>query len=841
MKTMIRAWIATILMGSFIQSVWAADDYYRTYDQVRATLDNLSQTHPGIAKYVRHIGKTIDGLDIPAIKITKDPQADYPNRPDVLFLGGQHAREWIGIEVPLRLAEYLVANYAGDSTVQSLVDSREIWIVPIVNPDGYIFSHTTDRDWRKNRSPQGQYFGVDLNRNYKGPLWGVYSADNPAYNKYHGLNPFSEPETQAIKDFIEGREAANNPITRLLDYHSYSKLILYPWGYTSDPAPDAALFQQIAEEMRNRISASPKNVKYNYKVGQISTIYENLPPRPASGTINDWAYGEKGILAFTIELRPALKEVADLNLKSGFMLPTDLIQATFDENLPAALYFIGLSRGRLVDFENGRDGVPIRSTFTGMAIAGMDFATTEGHDWLFGDWRTQNYNGPYPHGMYLSNGNFFAWLGASQGLGFINFTDSTHKTVGLSYSSYGPVSLDAYDDSLTRVESVSGPGNLNTGQLGKLSVSGDIAYVTVHDSGNYWLIDDLFVTDGLADAQAKMPGNYQRQLEVVEKFDIVDIGSTKQFTVFSQEQTLVKIVLQWPGSTFNLKVIDPEGNLVSETESSEPPIIVDLQTHSEGDWQILVTAIQLDEPEAASLVVGVFEPEDIDRDDVTNDIDNCPGTINPAQADIDVDGVGDVCDNCPTTYNPDQTDHFPLDGPDGYGNGRGDACEALPEDMDDDGIENVVDNCPYLPNPDQLDTDEDNKGDVCDIDNDNDTVPDVTDNCPRHSNREQEDYDNDGLGDACDDDRDGDGVLNSADACAFTEPGFIVDPTGCSIEQLCPCEGPTGASDAWKNHGKYVSCMATSAKHFVKLGLISNAEKGAVVSEAAQSDCGNKK
>jgi len=820
MKTVIRAWIAAILMGSFIQSAWAADDYYRPYNEVQTALWNLSQTNPGIARYFGSIGKTIEGRDIPAIKITKNPQADDPNKPDVLFLGGHHAREWISIEVPLRLAEYLVANYAGNSTVQSLVDSREIWIIPIVNPDGYIFSRTTDRSWRKNRRPLGKHFGVDLNRNY-GYLWGGDSYNHPISDNYHGLRAFSEPETQTIKDFIETREAAKNPITRLLDYHNYGQLILYPWGNTPDPAPDAALFKQIAEEMRDRINT----VGVEYTAKQISRR-DDRRIRPVSGSINDWAYGEKGILAFTIELRPKYSD-------PGFDLPTGQIQPTFDENLPAALYFIGLSRGRLVDFENGRDRATIRSK-----IAGMEFSTTEGYDWIFGDWRTQNYNGPHPDGLFFSNGNFFAWLGKNQGRGIIKFTGSTHKMVGLSYSSYGRVYLRAYDGSGAPIRISYGPGNLDTGLLQKMFVSGEIAYVEVYDSGNYWLIDDLFVTDGLADAQAKVPGKYDRKLEVVDKFEI---GLIKEFTVFSQQGSDLKIVLEWPGSTFNLKVIDPEGNLVSETESSEPPIIVDLQTHSEGDWQIVVTAIQLDEPEAASLVVGVFDPEDIDSDDVTNDTDNCPNVINPEQADIDADGMGDVCDNCLTTPNADQTDRFPLDGPDGPGNGIGDACEALPEDMDNDGIENVLDNCPYIPNPDQLDTDEDNKGDVCDIDNDNDTVPDLTDNCPRHSNSDQEDYDNDGLGDACDDDRDGDGVLNSADACAFTEPGFLVDPAGCSIEQLCPCEGPRGASGAWKNHGKYVSCTAKSAGSFVERGLISEAEKGAVVSEAAQSDCGDKK
>ncbi len=143
MKALIRAWFVTILMGSFIQSAWAVD--YRTYNEVQTALLNLAQANPEIARYFSSIGTTIEGRDIPAIKITKAPQTDDPNTPDILFLGGHHAREWIGIEVPLRLAEYLVANYAGNPTVQSLVDSREIWIIPIVNPDGYIFSHTTER------------------------------------------------------------------------------------------------------------------------------------------------------------------------------------------------------------------------------------------------------------------------------------------------------------------------------------------------------------------------------------------------------------------------------------------------------------------------------------------------------------------------------------------------------------------------------------------------------------------------------------------------------------------------------------------------------------------------
>lgn len=120
-----------------------------------------------------------------------------------------------------------------------------------------------------------------------------------------------------------------------------------------------------------------------------------------------------------------------------------------------------------------------------------------------------------------------------------------------------------------------------------------------------------------------------------------------------------------------------------------------------------------------------------------------------------------------------------------------------------------------------------------------DTIPNDSDNCPNNANTNQADYDSDGLGDVCDDDVDGDGVVNESDMCAFTPLDSIVDLNiGCSIAQLCPCEGPKDGSGTWKNHGKYVSCVRKSAENFVQQGLISVVEKDTIVSQSAQSDCG---
>jgi carboxypeptidase T len=216
---------------------------YYTYAEMVAKIGALAAAYPSIVDTFS-IGRTIEGRDIWCIKISDNAAADE-NEAEVLFHGLQHAREAISGTSLIFFAQYLAENYARNNSVRQLVNNRELFIIPCVNADGYVYNQTTNPagggNWRKNRRQLGGgQFGVDLNRNYNAD-WGNCSAPvagiaascgsgvaSTANNTYWGTAPFSEPETRAIRDFTAARNFRMS-----IDQHSEGAYNTLPHGRVS--------------------------------------------------------------------------------------------------------------------------------------------------------------------------------------------------------------------------------------------------------------------------------------------------------------------------------------------------------------------------------------------------------------------------------------------------------------------------------------------------------------------------------------------------------------------------------------------------------------------------------
>ena len=295
---------------------------YHTYKELEADLLSLQQKYPAIAK-VFVLGDSLEGRHIYGLKISDNVEREE-GQAQVLILGCHHAREWISVEVPFLWGKYLAENYASNPEVKRLVDRSEIWIVPLVNPDGLEYTIHAYRYWRKNRRDNGGgQFGVDLNRNYE-YKWGldaVGSSADPSSAVFRGAAPFSEPETRAVRDLFLKKD-----FRALVTYHSYSQVILYPWSYTVLPSDRDTELREIAVGMSDRIKAVNGRL---YKPGQSGKhLYLS------NGDTTDWTFGLSGIPSFTIEL-PPIDE-----LLGGFFNREEDIDPIFQENLPALMYLV---------------------------------------------------------------------------------------------------------------------------------------------------------------------------------------------------------------------------------------------------------------------------------------------------------------------------------------------------------------------------------------------------------------------------------------------------------------------------------------------------------------------
>ena len=272
---------------------------YYNYQEMTDLLQNLQSQYPDIMK-LESYGKTYEGRDIWLVRISDNVNIDE-KEPGVLFMGAHHANEKPSYEVLLFFIKYVLDNYTKIDRVRNVVDNTQIFVIPMLNPDGVEYSINTE-EWRKNREPNYDdngdiiSYGVDLNRNYdfrwdlleKFPsLYGGQWIASPESFGYRGEAPFSEKETTAVKNVVE-----QHLINISLSYHTYGEFITYPWTDNSGRTPDEDLFVSVGEGICSI---------NNYELyGTQNTVI----PRPGGtlGTSENWLYATQGILSFTIEI-----------------------------------------------------------------------------------------------------------------------------------------------------------------------------------------------------------------------------------------------------------------------------------------------------------------------------------------------------------------------------------------------------------------------------------------------------------------------------------------------------------------------------------------------------------
>lgn len=286
-------------------------DTERTMAEVIAFVDTLRALHPEVVSQRWSIGQSHEGRDIWCFRMSDDPDIDL-NRPAVLFDALHHAGEYTSMEVTIRLAEYFAQNYGTDPEVTDILDRREIYFVPFVNPDGQAFREAGNSWNKNNRRDNGDgTFGVNLNSNYP-YMWGTTGhpdADSTSCACYRGPSAGSEPETQAIMGLVGSHDFVTHQ-----SFHAPGRYTFYPWAYTTEPTPDSAIFEHMGEIMTRR---------NGYLLMPVSDL------AVWSGTTIDWSYGAHGIFAFTNELASDLVGTFE-----------DRLQAIFADNLGPAIYLI---------------------------------------------------------------------------------------------------------------------------------------------------------------------------------------------------------------------------------------------------------------------------------------------------------------------------------------------------------------------------------------------------------------------------------------------------------------------------------------------------------------------
>jgi carboxypeptidase T len=308
------------------------DSGYHTYGEMVTEIMAAQAAHPDIVA-VHSIGKSYQGRDIWVAKVSDNVATDE-NEPEVLFDSLHHAREHLSLEQNLAILRWLTVGYGTDSRITNLVNTREIWIVFAVNPDGaeYDLTGSPFRNWRKNRQPNpgSTAIGTDQNRHY-GYDWACCggSSASKSSDTYHGSGPFSTPETRAMRDFIQSRRIGGvQQIKTAITFHTAGEQILWPYGHTTTDIPSDMTTDDHAALVALGKHMAASN---GYTAMQSSSLYIT------DGDEIDWAYGVEHIFMYTFELYPSHSQVST---NARFYPPDEVIGPQTERNKAAILYLI---------------------------------------------------------------------------------------------------------------------------------------------------------------------------------------------------------------------------------------------------------------------------------------------------------------------------------------------------------------------------------------------------------------------------------------------------------------------------------------------------------------------
>ncbi|XP_029951873.1 carboxypeptidase A1-like [Salarias fasciatus] len=296
----------------------STDDFdfsrYHTLREIYSFQDMLVAENPNLVSKVV-IGRSFEGRPLNVLKFSTGGS----NRSAIWIDTGIHSREWVTQACGTWFAKQIVKDFGRDPVLTAILNGTDLFLETVTNPDGFEYTHTRDRLWRKTRKPTrgSRCVGVDPNRNWDAGFGGPGSSNDPCSQIYRGPRAHSESEVKSIVDFVK----SHGNIKAFISIHSYSQMLLYPYGYTRTPVRDRAELHGLARRAVAKL-ASKHGTQYRFG-SIINTIYQ------ASGGSIDWAYDQGVKYSYTFELRDTGRH--------GFLLPADQIIPTAEETWHALL------------------------------------------------------------------------------------------------------------------------------------------------------------------------------------------------------------------------------------------------------------------------------------------------------------------------------------------------------------------------------------------------------------------------------------------------------------------------------------------------------------------------